>query len=107
MVCQTSKMLAGIAESLNGHTQFVRLFVLPLRPQIHHQQRACTGGLLTADGAPQPEGFTGNDTGNVPPGDLGVFIHHPAHDNGVGIDVGCGNIAVGSDHIVKCPDVAT
>src|SRR5207248_7916272 len=43
--------------------------------------------------------LAGDDAGDRVAAVHGVRVHHPRHDLGVGVDVGRGDVAIGTDHV--------
>ena len=64
------------------------------------------GGLVATQAAAQGQGLAGDDGRGALAVDLGVLVHHPAHDHGVGVDVGRGDVGVGPDEVAEGADEA-
>ena len=80
-------MLAGIAEALHGDP--ARRLEAELRGKVAHQiVAAARGRIATAERAAQRDRLAGDHRRRRLPDDLGIFIGHPAHDHGIGVDVG-------------------
>ena len=93
---QRGDVLAGIAETLDRDAQLPVEAEIP--GQVAHQiVAAARRRVAAAERAAQRDRLAGDDGRRGLADDLGIFVGHPAHDHGVGVDVGRGNVAVGAD----------
>src|SRR5690606_28043608 len=68
---------------------------------------AARGGVIAAQRTAQGDRLAGDDGGGNRAGDLVIFVAHPTHDHGIGVDVGRGNIAVRADRGRKSLHIGT
>ena len=94
---EVSSGRADVAEALNGECAvfYVKSELLGQRAAAEHD--AASGRLGSAERTADFKRLAGDDAGDR----IAVFhricIHDPAHDFGVGVDVGSGNVLVGAD----------
>ena len=94
---QLRKVLAHIAEAL--HRDAGAGWQLKRFRQIdQHIKTAAPGCVLAPKRSAQGNRLSGNDGGRRRADDGGIFVDHPAHDRGIGGDVGRGNVAIRPDH---------
>ena len=71
------------------------------------KQDARRGGVVTTFTTADRERFAGDDSGHGVPFMHGVGIHNPRHHLGVGVDIGRGNIPMGTDNDGNLGSIAT
>ena len=93
-------VLAGIAEALDGDAHGLSEPQI-LRQMAHEIKAAARGRVAAPERSAERDRLAGDRRGLGLPDHLGVFVGHPAHDHGIGIDVGSGNVPVGPDNAGK------
>ncbi len=97
---------SDIAESLQGHARAFDLHAEAARRLAADEIDAATGGLLAPQRSAQRHRLAGDHAGDRG-ADIGrVGIHHPRHHLGVGVDVGRGDVARGTDDDADLAGVA-
>jgi len=92
-------MLSGVAEPLYGHANALGLPFPDSLELLDAIECTSPGGIIAAKASAQRHRLTCDHRGGALPAKLGVFVHHPAHDSGVGINVRRRNVRFGSDEI--------
>ena len=102
---QARHVLAGIAKPLDGDPQPLGRQAQPLGQVPGQVEAAARRGILTPDRAAQGNGLARDDGRGRLALDRGIFIGHPAHDHGIGIDVRRRDIAIRADDAGKGLDI--
>ena len=97
---------AYVAEPLDGDALADERQVVVLAERLEHVDASEAGGGLAAWGTAEGEGLARDHCRAVPEA-VGVLVHDPRHDLGVGVDVGSGDVLVGpedrTDHQCEAP----
>ncbi len=102
---QARHMLTRIAEALNRHAQTFGRQAQPLGQVTGQVKAAARRRVLTPDRTAQRNRLAGDHSGRRLPLDGGVLIGHPAHDHGVGVDIGRRDIAIRPDDARESLDI--
>ena len=105
LVQQPGARVRGIAESLEDDPGFSRDHPQFLFEMAEDDVPAPSGGVVAAERAAEHDRLAGDHRRRGMADDVGVFVGHPPHHRGVGIDIGGGNVPVGTDEVVKRADV--
>ena len=105
-MAQDRSPAADIAEALNRHGRVLQVEANQLGRLDHRVDAAARGRVAAAQRAEQMHRFAGDDARQMPTGDDFVFVHHPGHHIGRGVDIGRGHILVGTDEVGHSAHVA-
>ena len=97
---------AYIAEALYGSGSAFHLHAFYFQGFQGCGHHTPAGSRRTAQGAAQGQILAGDEAGFVFAGDLAVFVHHPAHDLGIGVHVRSRNVFLLADDACDLIDVA-
>ncbi len=105
VVKQAGAMEGCVAESLNHDPGFFRFQAEAFLEVAQHQIPAASGCVVTAQRAAQHDGFAGDHGGRRMADDGAVFVGHPSHDHGVGVDVRRRDVAIGAHEAGERPRI--
>jgi hypothetical protein len=103
---EVGDVLAGVAEALDGDADLRRVPAPTLLQHLDGVVGAAAGGVVAPEAAAEVQGLAGDHRRGALAAVLGVLVHHPAHDHGVGVDVGRRDVGLGADEVGPCADEA-
>lgn len=99
--------LAGVSKSLNGDADFGGILVVSSLEFLDAIVGAPTGRLVPPETAAKRNRFAGDYSRAKFPLDSGLLVHHPSHDDWIGVNIRSGNIPIWSDEIRHLLDEGT
>ncbi len=98
-------VIAGVAVAVHGHGGFAEVDAERPGGLADGEHTAAGGSVAAARRSANSQRFTRDDTELRLAGDDGVFIHHPGHDLGGGIDVRGGDVFFRPDERINGADI--
>src|SRR5262249_5969878 len=106
LVQQLSGDAAGIAKPLDCCRRMLVIDLFDLAGAANYIDAAAGCGFMASERTAKKSRFARDHAGNAMAARHAVSVHNPRHDLSIGINVGSGNVAVGTDEVRDFVSVA-